>query len=139
MTEVFDTRNVRNFARVRDFVRQDLGCGCPEEIFADIDLTLPELGQDRLVYKKLIIGRRLLIAILPCDDPATLQHLLPQLVQQLRQERDSMGYNRVRIVIAATEPILIQLSADLLFQGLNDIDERMHLHILPADHLLGIE
>ncbi len=139
MAEVIGMGNVKNFTRVRHFVRQDLGCGCPEEIFADMDLTLTELRQDGPVFKKLIIGRRLLIGILPCDDPATLQHLLPQLVQELRQERDSMGCNRVRIVIATTKPAFVQLSADLLFQGLSDADERMHLHILQADHLLYIE
>ena len=132
-------RNIKNFAGIRNFVRQDLGCGCPEEVFDDIDLSLTEARQNRPAMKKLLIGKRLLICILPCNDPAGLPQLLPELVRELRQERDSMGYNRVRIVIAAIEPILLQPGADLLFQTLADVDERTHLHILPADHLRGIE
>ena len=131
-------KNVKNFAGIRDFVRQDLGCGCPEEVFDDIDLTLAEARQDRPAMKKLLIGQRLLICILPCDDPAGLSYFLPELVREMRQERDSMGYNRVRIVIAATEPALLQPPTDLLFQALAEADERMHLHILPAARLRDI-
>ena len=130
---------IKNAARVRDFVRQDLGCGCPAEIFADMDLAVAEPRSDMPALKKLLIGRRLLICILPCDDPTALQHFLPPLVRELRQERDSLGYNRVRIVIATREPAESQLTAGLFFQNFEGVDERMHLHILPADHLLDLE
>lgn len=132
-------RNIKNFTAVRDLVRQGLGCGCPEEVFDEIDLSRIEPDQDRPAMKRLLIGRRLLIRILPCDDPAALERLLPPLLRELRQERDRLGYNRVRLVIAATDPASLQPAAGLLFQAQTDVDERMHLHILPADRLSDIE
>ena len=129
---------VKNHQQIKDFVRRTLGCGCPEEVFSDINLTLSESLSDRPAMKRLLIGRRLLIILLPCLESA-IPSCLPQLVQEVRKERDDMGYNRVRIVLSLPQPSQIQPSAGLLFPTLAGVDDRMHLHILHTDDVRGIE
>jgi hypothetical protein len=131
--------SLKNFDIIRNFVRHTLGCNCPEEVFNDLDLSLATAWQEGPSVKILLVGRRLLICILSCRDMAEVRDFLPPLVRMYRDERDRKGYNRVRIVIAATDPASLIPTADFLFQSLPEVDERMHLHILPNNQLSGIE
>lgn len=131
--------NVKDFTAVHHFVRHILGCGCPEEVFDDLDLSLATAWESGPTVKTLLVGRRLLICILDCQEMEELKNLLPRLARMYRDERDRQGYNRVRIVVATRTPVSLSPAADFLFQSLPEVDDRMHLHILPADQLLGIE
>jgi hypothetical protein len=77
-----------------------------------------------------VIGRRLLIDILECDEPAALSAALPVLVEYGNAERDDHGYNRLRVVVATEQPVSIEHAAEALFSNLSDVDEKVHLHVL---------
>lgn len=126
--------NVGNPAGVRRFVRDILGCGCPEEVFDDLVLAEETIADGSTATRTLLVGNRLLVVLLCCRDWDDLRGILPQLVGHYRQERDERGLNRVRLVVACDQPALLQPAASLCFAGLPGVDERMHLHILaPAD------
>jgi hypothetical protein len=118
-------------AAIKSFVIETLGCRCPESVFEQIDYhdtsTIPGLETP---FKRLLIGHRLLIYLLECDDATALQSALPLLVEKGKAERDDQGYHRLRVVIATDQPQSIQHEADRLFSSLGDVDEKVHLHVL---------
>lgn len=130
--------NVENPAGVRKFVRETLGCGCPEEVFDDLLLAEETIGDGETTTRTLLVGNRLLIVMLSCKDWGDLSGVLPQLVRHYRQKRDERGFNRVRLVVACNQPALLQPAASLCFTGLPEVDERMHLHILTSADLAGV-
>lgn len=131
-------KNVENPAGVRKFIRNTLGCGCPEEVFDDLVLAEEKIGDGETTTRTLLVGNRLLIVMLSCKDWDDLSGVLPQLVRHYRQKRDEMGFNRVRLIVACDQPALLQPAAQQRFAGLPLVDERMHLHILTSADLAGV-
>ena len=129
---------VKDVEAIKHFVRHTLGCGCPDEVFNDLELCREDARPGEPPVRPLLVGRRLLICILDCEEIAELSAIMPGLVRKYRRERDRLGYNRVRIVVAASNPMALQTAADLQFQNLPEVDERMHLHVLQADLLHGL-
>lgn len=118
---------------IRRFVREDLGCGCPEEVFDDIRI---EVAPGELAAgansRLLVVGGRLMVLIVePADsDPATVA--ISQLLDRGARLRDDRGCNRFRLVlVSATERAVPE-------RRLADVsvpDERTHIHVVPAARL----
>ncbi|MCX7108620.1 MAG: hypothetical protein NTX45_00565 [Proteobacteria bacterium] len=125
MTATFD------HGKAKHFVRDKLGCQCPDSAFDRIDYqeNADILGKDAIV-KRLLVGNRLLIYILEIDDAKSLPILLPRLVKNAKSERDSQGYNRLRVVIAAENADKIISMAESVFAESEDTDPKVHLHVL---------
>ena len=109
------------------FVKQTLGCNCPEEVFSIID-CLPDIfvGGTALDLK-INVGNRLLVYVVTVDDPDSLRLILPVLVAAGKKERDGAGFNRFRLVLGADDTSTIKNEAEMIFNGLNE-DEKVHLH-----------
>jgi hypothetical protein len=122
--------------KAKCFVRDTLGCQCPDSVFDRIDYqeNADILGKDAIV-KRLLVGNRLLIYVLEIDDAINLPILLPRLVKNAKSERDSQGYNRLRVVIAAENAVTILPVAESLFAEIEDIDPKVHLHVLGKDEV----
>jgi hypothetical protein len=122
-------------AAIKYFVTEILGCRCPDDVFEQIEdygtAMIPGLAGP---IRRLLIGRRLLIYILECDEPAALSAAIPVLVEKGKVERDDHGYNRLRVVIAASQPDSIEHEAEELFARLSEVDEKVHLHVLARCH-----
>lgn len=120
-----------NAAAIKSFATETLGCRCPDDVFEQIDdhgrATIPGLA---VPFRRLLIGRRLLIYIVECDEPAALWAALPVLVEEGKAERDDHGYNRLRVVVAAEQPVFIEHQAEASFSSLGNVDENVHLHVL---------
>ena len=80
--------------------------------------------------KRLLVGNRLPIYVLELDGGKSLPALLPVLVRNAKSERDSQGYNRLRVVITAENTVIILPLAEGLFAEIEDIDPKVHLHVL---------
>jgi hypothetical protein len=121
----------RDAAAIKSFVIEALGCRCPDDVFEQIDDYGTAMIQGLAVpIRRLLIGRRLLIYIVECDEPAALWAAIPVLVEKGKVERDDRGYNRLRVVIATSQPDSIELEAEALFSSLGNVDEKVHLHVL---------
>jgi hypothetical protein len=120
-------------AAIERFVRDTLGCQCPDEVFRRVEvgpLDLPGAGTGR----RLVIGERLLIHLVSAPQrPQPLQ--VEALATAGRDERDRRGCNRFRLVIAM--PAAAGVAADLeqRFSRALGGDDRAHLHMLAADQL----
>jgi hypothetical protein len=114
------------------FARDTLGCGCPTEVFDQIQesqLDLPGLPGPA---RRIAIGGRLLIYLVaPADLEVTLDHLAVW-VAMGRAERDALGMNRLRLTIATDHPEALSARLQTRFDALPELDGRLHLHVLPS-------
>jgi len=118
---------MQTHAQIKYFVRDTLGCSCPDEVFEKI-----EDGEDPggACARKITIGDRLLIYILRTDGGANLATAVGTAIRQGVAERDARGLNRFRLVIAASDPDDLRGAADLALHGSVHTDEKTHLHVV---------
>ena len=122
---------------IERFVRGTLGCGCPDEVFQSVAISrLPPLA-GRPPILQLLVGSRLLIHVVAMSPDATTAGLIEQLVANGRAARDCHGYNRFRLVVASAEPLPSAREITERFARAVVGDDRVHLHLLPADQLPG--
>jgi len=120
---------------IKTFVKQTLGCGCPEEVFNHIGYqTNIKLDDNILISNKINIGNRLLIYIVEISNPDSVKHVLSSLLDIGKKERDSSGFNRFRLVLATDKLDEIKEVADIVFKTI-DKDERIHLHVISKKNI----
>jgi hypothetical protein len=120
-----------NNEKIKLFVIQTLGCACPEEVFQYIHCQHNiKLNDDILLHNKINIGNRLLIYVVEINNPDSIKRNLPLIIQAGKNERESSGLNRFRLVIATERVDQIKHIADSVFNNLKDKDEKIHLHII---------
>ena len=78
------------------FVRETLGCGCPDEVFQRIEVVDMEVAGVALT--RLVVGKTLLIYLPPIDAWRRVESELEALVRAGRWDRDRHDYNRFRLV-----------------------------------------
>lgn len=119
---------------VRQFVRQTLGCTCPDDVFEHIASDSPAQPDESGYDSRLLVGNRLLIYLLAIEDSQTLASRLPKSLAAGKQERDVRGLNRFRAVLVAADQAAVTDSAQRIFEEFEGKDERVHLHIVtPAE------
>jgi hypothetical protein len=116
---------------IKAFVRAELGCTCPDEVFATIDVQSVPRPFDGVHADWLItIGDRLLLVLIETTHWHDVSRNLEQLVSRGRQQRDACGFNRVRFVIATAECESAESLLRERFAALSCVDDRTHLHIV---------
>jgi hypothetical protein len=115
--------------KIITFVQKNLGCGCPEEVFKYIDCRSNIPLNNILVSNRINIGNKLLIFIVEINDTDSLKETLANLVDAGIRERDSIGFNRYRLVLTADNPSIFKQHAYDIFDTLEK-DERVHLHVV---------
>ncbi len=112
-----------------NFAMQVLGCGCDNSVFDLIEKeerSILDCGVK--LKKKIVIGRRLLIYIVEADEIRPED--LPSVVNEGINERNIMGYNRLRLAIITSK--VSELAPVYLagFGSLEKKDDRTHIHIV---------
>jgi uncharacterized Fe-S cluster-containing radical SAM superfamily enzyme len=115
--------------KIKTFVQETLGCGCPEEVFSFIDCKSNILLNGIMVNIKINIGNRLLIYVVEVKNSDSIIDILTFLVDAGKRERDRSGFNRYRLVLAAENLQKIKQIAHDAF-NIIDRDEKIHLHIV---------
>ena len=113
---------------LRTFVRETLGCTCPESVFESVERSETSV-QGGTPVARLVIGDRLLIYV-AMGDPGAGR--LAALAAAGLQDRDAHGLNRFRLVIGlrdAAAPVSVLEAACAAAVG---GDPRAHLHCVPA-------
>jgi hypothetical protein len=114
---------------IKIFAQETLGCGCPEEVFEHID-SQSDVKLDGIVLsRKIKIGNRLLIYIAEMADADSVRRNLEFLAASGRRERDSIGFNRFRLVLTADDIDEVKKVADEMFAVINS-DDKVHLHVI---------
>jgi hypothetical protein len=110
---------------VKKFVRETLGCRCPEDVFRYVEVeSNVRLTEDIVLNRRINVGNRLLIYIVDGSDEFVKDNLLT-LVDYGKKERDTKGFNRFRLVIITDKAWERNQKLDLM-----EKDERVHIHLV---------
>jgi hypothetical protein len=123
---------------IKKFVRQILGCTCPDKVFEQIE-DRRSVSSASPHTRSITIGGRLLIYIWEVDEAEHFKKNFLAMLAAGRKERDEHGLNRFRAVLAVDEmPHGIAAEADLYFSLFAGRDDRMHLHVIPSSLLQNL-
>lgn len=116
--------------QMKRFVKDTLGCTCPDSVFEhqefDSGITISNIEN----CKKLCAGKRLLIYLIDTESVSDLSSSIPSLVSEGRKERDSRHLNRFRLVLGTDNVDEISEQAIKIFESLDDLNDKMHLHVV---------
>lgn len=113
---------------IESFVRQTLGCRCPDEVFRSIELERRHV--DGLPVVRLLVGSRLLVYIVGAKTLLAQRDGLAAIATEGRQDRDRGAYNRFRLAIAGASAVA-RADRDRCvtrFAAVTGADEKAHLH-----------
>ena len=123
---------------IKSFIRSDLGCDCPDEVF---DLIKYEhnckLWHDLIIDHVLVIGDRLLVYIFFVDETKGVKSNFKKILGYGVKWRDDYGLNRFRLVIVTEKIKTIERMVQPLFEKMTAGDGKVHLHILNRGKLKG--
>jgi len=121
---------------LRHFVRDGLGCTCPDEVLRRIEVERsPAAFADLEPAARLLkVGRRLLVLVVPCPDPQRTSQELGEWFARGRALRDAEGWNRFRLVAVTAEPAPARPCLERALAGLG-LDDRLHLHLIAPQDL----
>ena len=116
---------------VRDFVQNVLGCGCPEEVFRNIEVRQGPIDIGGIPISLTIqVGGRLLIFLTSSENLIILPDNLETLIRVGKKMRDKKELNRFRLVVASKESRADWEALRQVFHEIQDIDDRVHLHVI---------
>ncbi|MCX6644938.1 MAG: hypothetical protein NTY09_01055 [bacterium] len=84
--------------KIREFASDDLGCGCPENVFEQIRFLRGEASPGN-TNLGIVIGERLLILFADEGEIKPFESEMPRLILSGVTYRDSIGLNRFRLVL----------------------------------------
>lgn len=121
---------------IKHFVRGELGCACPDEVFETMDVQFPPSRFEGLPGDCLIvIGKRLLVLLISAGHWQDVSGNLEHLVSRGRELRDAEGFNRIRFVVATADHEVAEAVLMEQFAALPSLDDRIHLHIIAPEGL----
>jgi hypothetical protein len=125
---------------VRRFVRETLGCTCPEKVFQHIEVQTDVAVHDDVVLDyEINVGKRLLIYVVAVDELGVLGLIIPQLVRIGTYKRNEYGFNRFRLVLLTQKAEALTEEASTIFKSLDvATDEKVHLHVIDRENLPDI-
>lgn len=124
-----DTPDAAAPSHARRFVRERLGCGCPDELLDRIEIDAMPHG----ALTQLRLGGRLLVHIRPCPADEDVPRLLAAWIGAGVALRNRLGFNRFRLVLLTPAPDDRRQFVEACFAAMAT-DERTHLHLLrPED------
>ena len=122
---------------IKNFVRNTLGCTCPDHVFEQI---VDQQVTSRISphTRSITIGGKLLLYVWKVGSPDQLAEGIPAILASGKKARNELGLNRFRAILVTATPSTIKSQADLCFSKFRDLDEKMHLHVVSSRDLAGI-
>lgn len=121
--------------KIKTFVQQTLGCGCPEEVFREIYYESNIPLNNIILRNKINIGNKLLIYIVEMKRIDSIRDTLAFLLDSGRKERDRFKFNRFRLVLATDNVDEMRRRVQVIFNTIEK-DELIHLHVVHKDDIL---
>ena len=125
---------MQKYPEIKRFVREVLGCSCPEEVFTEIEY---QENDDGVPGRKVRIADRLLIYIITADGKSDIQELVDLALARGIKERDNNGFNRFRLVLVSSRPDELRTMAVSAFNSSGYADEKTHLHVVSEADVEG--
>ena len=128
--ECMGKESVPNVQAVTRFVREVIGCNCPDEVFRQIEVQRGSSAVKACSADcELRIGGRLLIVV-TSEPVSRLSPHLAEIITEGKRARDESRFNRFRLVVQTENPDRESEPLFQAFESLSPKDGRTHLHVL---------
>jgi len=124
--------------RLKGFVQETLGCGCPEEVFEEIQVGSHRVEGYWDEVTRIVIGNRLLIYVIHPETENDLSDRIELIGLAGKADRDANLYNRFRLVVSIAERVAHNDSVAERFSNAFAGDEKMHIHFVLEELLEGL-
>ena len=124
---------------LKSFVQDGLGCGCPDEVFSFTQIKKrPDVFRGLPIDYLITIGDRLLVGIcLSANLGGSIGVDIKESLAAGKQLRDRAGFNRFRLVVTSKDADSIATAIQEQFDGLADLDNKIHLHVVQPSIIPG--
>jgi len=127
-----------NDTQITAFVRDVLGCGCPDSVFEEIAVGPLHPGMFGFDITRIDIGNTLLVYVARPGPGTALRDAVTSVAAEGRRDRDAHGFNRFRFVVAGETTPPVRDGVTTAFARAIDGDEKMHLHFVDAEAVAGL-
>ena len=120
-----------NVPVVKRFVREVVGCTCPDEVFKQVEVkTGSSAIRSCSADYEINVGGRLLIVLSSEPVEGFSPARLEKVMAEGRSARDAGKFNRFRLIVQAANAPEVEKQLLRLFEGLATKDEKTHLHVI---------
>ena len=127
-----------NNEKLKVFVKNTLGCGCPEKVFEKIDVSELLTEEYDKEITRIVVGDTLLIYIIGPELSGNYVDNVESIGLTGKNDRDANNYNRFRLVVSGFEDEVQQEKVSDSFSKLFDTDEKMHIHFVKQELIEGL-
>lgn len=127
-----------NNEKLKVFVKNTLGCGCPEKVFEKIDVSELLTEEYDKEITRIVVGDTLLIYIIGPELSGYYVDSIESIGLAGKNDRDANNYNRFRLVVSSFEDEVQQEKVSDGFSKSFDTDEKMHIHFVKQKLIEGL-
>ena len=121
---------IPNIPAVARFVREVIGCNCPDEVFRKIEVQRGSSAVKTCSADcELRTGGRLLIVVTSEPVPKLVSHLA-EVIGEGKRARDESNFNRFRLVVQTENAAEQGEKLMRAFEAVSGKDDRTHVHVL---------
>ena len=124
--------------KLKAFVKNTLGCGCPEKVFEKIDVSKLLTVVDEEDATRIVVGDTLLIYVIHPITSANFFSSVELIGLAGKADRDANSYNRFRLVVSGIADDVQQEKVSERFSKLFNTDEKMHIHFVDEELVDGL-
>jgi hypothetical protein len=127
-----------NNEKLKVFVKNTLGCGCPEKVFAKIDVSKLKTVEHEKEITRIVVGDTLVIYIIRPESSGAFVDSVESIGLAGKADRDINNYNRFRLVVSSFEDDVQQENVSERFSKSFSTDEKMHIHFVSQQLVEGL-
>ncbi len=127
-----------NNEKIKVFVKNTLGCGCPEKVFENIDVSKLTTLEHEKEVTRIVVGDTLLIYIIRPEPSGNFVDSVESIGLAGKTDRDINNYNRFRLVVSSFEDEVQQEKVSECFSKTFSMDDKMHIHFVNQELLEGL-
>ena len=125
-----------NRAAITRFVREVLGCNCPDSVFRQVTVRRGSTAvRSCRVDYEIRFGDRLLIIVTSSPEELAPTSRLENVIGEGKQARDNARLNRFRLVVVTTNTTHWREELLRLFGAISSRDEKTHLHVIESNEM----
>ena len=127
-----------NNEKLKAFVKNTLGCGCPEKVFEKIDVSKLLTVVHEEDATRIVVGDTLLIYVICPIPTANFVDSVESIGLAGKADRNANNYNRFRLVVSGIEDDVQQEKVSKSFSKSFNTDEKMHIHFVDKELVDGL-
>jgi hypothetical protein len=127
-----------NNEKIKVFVKNTLGCGCPEKVFEKIDVSKLQALEHKKEITRIVVGDTLLVYVIRPELSGNFVDIVEAIGLAGKTDRDTNHYNRFRLVVSGFDDELQQGNAAGRFSKAFNTDEKMHIHFVAQEMVDGL-